>query len=91
MNTQPSNAPHTRLDVDFHPAHVLRKYRVYLNGVELFDCQVADAEKGYVLRQRKHPLFGYLLREAKSGKIATRRCEGKVEIVLREPALGQTP
>lgn len=29
----------------------LKKYRVFLDGVELFDCQIADEERGLVVRQ----------------------------------------
>ncbi len=60
------------------------KYRVFLNGTELFDCVTADEEKGFVIRQvvNRHPVT----RQPVIGR--TGILKGTVAIVLKVP--GQT-
>lgn len=56
------------------------KFRVFLDGKELFDCVTADSEKGMVIRQwpTKHPVTRQTVMQ-RSGII-----RGEVKIVPKE-------
>ncbi len=71
----------THLDVGKDPMHVCRKYRVFLDGKEVKDCTIVDTDKGYIVQNRRHPLFNKYLLDRK-GNITTRRREGKVHLEL---------
>lgn len=40
-------------DTGWKPNETLRKYRVFFNGTECFDCEIADEEKGCIKRIRR--------------------------------------
>lgn len=63
-------------DPGWKPNETLRKYRVFFNDVELFDCQIADEEKRFVVRQIAvhHPLLRKTFFKRKPAEF------GKVEI-----------
>jgi len=72
-------------DPGWKPDHALRRYRVFFNGVELTDCNTADEERGFVIRQwpAKHPVT----RKTVVQKSPLMR--GVVTIKLRDAGLSQ--
>jgi hypothetical protein len=67
-------------DTAYRTPHHCSKFRIFLDGKELFDCITADSDKGIVIRQwtTRHPVTRELVTQ-KSGIIC-----GKVEIVRKE-------
>lgn len=40
-------------DAGYKPDSQLARYRVFFNGVEQFDCEIADEERGMIKRIRR--------------------------------------
>jgi hypothetical protein len=66
-----------RLDVTVpHPANLTA--RVFLDGVEVVGCTVADEEQGYIEK------YTYPLKLIANDAVATERHEGTVVIIVPE-------
>jgi len=67
-------------DPGYRSLATCKLYRVFLNDVELFDCETADEERGFVIRtwQTRHPLTRRVVMQ-RSGLI-----KGAVRIVRRD-------
>jgi hypothetical protein len=50
-----------------------------LDDKQVFDCEVADSLAGYIIQQRRHPLFKTVMAD-RNGKIVTRLVKGVVRI-----------
>jgi hypothetical protein len=68
-------------DKGWKPNAALQRYRVFFNGVECFDCEIADEEKGCIKRVRR-------VQNSLTKQIQVFRSDyefGKVEIKEKRP------
>ena len=65
-------------DAGYKSKDECRRYRVFLDGVERLDCQIADEERGYIrtLTLHRNPLTRQILRRQQD-------LFGKVEIKVK--------